>query len=150
MRAFLIPAAAIGLVAALGCGGLVPDLSGLEAEPPPSGDWVGTWTWSSEGRSATLDIAPDGSIAYESQAPNGSSHVAGPATGWEDSIQCCFGLQSFDVDAPPTEGEDHTWTMQLDGRTFSRQPRELEPVPEEIEEMVQKELDEQQAHEGQP
>ena len=136
MRSLWISAGALGLVTALGCGGLVPDFTDLESQPPPSPDWVGTWTWAEDAKSATLDIGLDGSIRYESGGPNGSSQFAGPGQGWEGEIECCFGLKSFTVDAPPTEGEDGVWTMQLDGRTYVRGEREFEPVPKEIEELL--------------
>jgi len=138
MRAFLVPVSVVGFVAALGCGGLVPELSDLESEAPPSADWVGTWSWSDGDRTATLDIAPDGAIAWDSQSANSTSQMAGPASGWDEgTIECCLGLKSFDIDAPPTQAEDGTWTLQLDGRTNVGTSGKLEPADEEVEALLE-------------
>jgi len=127
MRPLVFSAAALGFVTALGCGGLVPDFSDMQPVPPPSEDWVGAWTWSDEDDTVLLEIDADGTVSYESQSGSNNMNIAGPAESWEGELTCCFGFQSLTIDAPPSQDEDGTWTMQLDGHTYTR----LAPAPAE-------------------
>ncbi|MEN0065404.1 MAG: hypothetical protein AAGA48_24880 [Myxococcota bacterium] len=137
MRSLLISAGALGLIMALGCGGLVPNLADLEPEVPPSANWVGDWSWQDGESSARLVIEANGNLQYESQGPNSNSSFAGPAMGWEKELSCCLGLSTWTIDTPPVEGEDGSWTMTLDGRTFVRGPRGPDSEADEIERLLE-------------
>ncbi|MBX2796383.1 MAG: hypothetical protein KTR31_01900 [Myxococcales bacterium] len=111
--ALSLSAAAVGLVS-LAC-------AGLTSVPPPSPDYVGTWTnEGAGGETITLRITAEGQVEWERHSPGSDLSLAGPATSWTDgTLKCCLGFGSLTIEAPPEKGPEG-WTMTVDGSLLTR------------------------------
>lgn len=104
---FLAPILALCFVLALACSGMAP-------KPPPSGDYVGTWT----GPGVTLEVKADGMVEY-STSSGGNFQYSGPVSSW-DGGKMTYLFGDSTIDAPPAAAEG-TWTMTVDGVKLTRQ-----------------------------
>lgn len=117
-----------GLIMALGCGGLLPNVDDFEVSPPPT-EWVGRWT-GAEG-TVTLHVDDLGNIEWSKETDGLETSFTCPNDQWEGEVRCIFGLNRMTIDAPPRQAEDGTWTMTLDGIELIRETAPLDvPSPE--------------------
>jgi hypothetical protein len=94
---------------------LILACSGLAPAPPPSGDYVGTWT----NGGVTLIIQPTGTVNYSSEGGTTSTSYDGPVSDWSNQrMDFLIGGATIDV-APHDDGG--TWKMTVDGVELTRQ-----------------------------
>ncbi|MCB9666018.1 MAG: hypothetical protein H6732_18065 [Alphaproteobacteria bacterium] len=108
--------ASLGVLAILGCSGLVDGLD-MTAVPPPSPSWVGTW----EGPGLTVQISADGFVSIDHVQDGQTSSVMAPARSWEHGIEVGFAslTTTWTVDEAPYEVEG-SWRMVVQGVPLQR------------------------------
>jgi hypothetical protein len=118
-------AAAVSVISALACGGDVA----ATPQPPPSTDWVGTWTGTTGGDAVLLTIDGDGGVHYQRSGSVQSSYDM-PAIAWRsdgfDIGLSAWMSTSFHVDAAPHE-DAGAYKMTVDGVELTREATAPEP-----------------------
>jgi hypothetical protein len=115
----------LALGAALACGG------NLDAtpKPPPSPDWVGTWTGTNGSDTILLTIGVDGMVHYQRSGTT-QTQMDLPAQDWRDDgfdIGLSVMSTTFHVKEKPQD-DGGVWKMSVEGFDLTKEAEA--PVPE--------------------
>jgi hypothetical protein len=111
---------------ALACGG---DLN-APPTPPPSADWIGTWTGTSGQDAMILTIGDDGMVHYQ-RSGSIQTQMDLPAQAWRDDgfdIGVSIMSTTFHVKEKPHD-DGGVWKMSVEGFDLTKEAAAPVPTP---------------------